>query len=240
MPSFSEESSALSPSLKRDSVTRSEGVHRGEGSAPTSSGMLRAAQADDQEAWRRLVHLYSRRMYRWCRIAGLQPADASNAVQESFAAVARNLHSFRHLGPNDTFRGWLRRIVENKIRDHYRQTSRAVDRPLGGSDAMLRLAGVAEPEVLDSCTQPEVVDWSPARESELCEPTWHTTRPLSAGSPPAGPACASSVGIEGAQSSPSEVQAAISRVRNQVSERLAFLLAGRCRRSIGVRGCPGV
>lgn len=115
-------------------------------SSATSLELLRAAQGCDAEAWRNLVSTYSRRMYRWCRLAGLQPADAANVVQEALAAVARKLSDFRHDQPGATFRGWLRRIVENKITDHFRRQGRRVDLPVGGTDAHSRMASVAWPE----------------------------------------------------------------------------------------------
>lgn len=115
-------------------------------SSATSLELLRAAQGCDAEAWRHLVSTYSRRMYRWCRRAGLQPADAANVVQEALAAVARKLADFRHDQPGATFRGWLRRIVDNKITDHFRRQGRRVDVPLGGTDAQSRMASVAWPE----------------------------------------------------------------------------------------------
>jgi len=101
----------------------------------TSTELLRQAQAEDQTAWQQLVELYSRRMYRWCRRAGLQPADASNTVQEALQAVARNLENFRRDRPSDTFRGWLRRITDNKIRDHFRKQGRTPDVAVGGQDS---------------------------------------------------------------------------------------------------------
>lgn len=115
-------------------------------SSATSLELLRAAQGCDAEAWRHLVSTYSRRMYRWCRRAGLQPADAANVVQEALAAVARKLGDFRHDQPGATFRGWLRRIVENKITDHFRRQGRRVDVAVGGTDAHGRMASVAWPE----------------------------------------------------------------------------------------------
>jgi len=105
----------------------------------TSTTLLRQAQANNQGAWEQLVDLYSRRMYRWCRRAGLQPADAGNVVQESLQAVARKLGDFRRDRPGDTFRGWLRRITDNKIRDHYRQQGRSLDLATGGTDGHQQL-----------------------------------------------------------------------------------------------------
>lgn len=112
----------------------------------TSTQLLRSAQERDEDAWQELVRTYSRRMYRWCRRAGLQPADAANVVQEAFASVARKLGDFRRDRPGGTFRGWLRRIVENKIRDHFRRLGRQVDVPAGGTDAHCRLAQTLQAE----------------------------------------------------------------------------------------------
>ena len=99
------------------------------------------AQADDEDAWRHLVETYSRRIYRWCRQAGLQPADAGNVVQE----VARKLPDFRRDRQGDTFRGWLRRITQNKLRDHFRSLTRCPDRAAGGTDAHQHLMNLTAP-----------------------------------------------------------------------------------------------
>ena len=115
-------------------------------SSVTSPELLRAVQGCDADAWRDLVSTYSRRMYRWCRLSGLQPADAANVVQEALAAVARKMGDFRHDQPGATFRGWLRRIVDNKITDHFRRQQRRVDVPIGGTDAHVRMARVAWPD----------------------------------------------------------------------------------------------
>ena len=48
----------------------------------TSTDLLRQAKANSQTAWEQLVTRYSRRIYRWCRQAGLQPTDAADVAQE--------------------------------------------------------------------------------------------------------------------------------------------------------------
>lgn len=105
----------------------------------TSTSLLRRAQADDADAWQELVTTYSRSIYRWSRRGGLQPADASNVVQEVLRSVARKLPDFRRERKSDTFRGWLRRITQNKLNDFYRNCSKQVDKPAGGTDAHQRL-----------------------------------------------------------------------------------------------------
>src|SRR5215471_1548277 len=86
----------------------------------TSLSTLSRARTNDPEAWRRLVHLYSPLLRRWCAKAGLQPADTADVLQDLFAAVHHNLGGFRKNGPTDSFRGWLWTITRNKIRDHLR------------------------------------------------------------------------------------------------------------------------
>jgi RNA polymerase sigma-70 factor (ECF subfamily) len=90
-------------------------------------------KAQDQAAWERLVSLYSPLVYRWCRQAGLQAADAADVGQEVFRAVARKIADFRRERLGDTFRGWLRAITRNKVRDRLRQ--RPAEAGVGGSDA---------------------------------------------------------------------------------------------------------
>lgn len=133
----------------------------------TSTELLRQAQANNQSAWEQLVGLYSRRMYRWCRRAGLQSADAGNVVQEALQAVARNLGEFRRDRPGDTFRGWLRRITDNKIRDHFRRQGRSLDLATGGSDGYQHLLNLTQ-------QNPSPLTEHPTGAS-LEQPTWDTS-----------------------------------------------------------------
>ena len=99
----------------------SSGSNSGEWQSATSRSLLVRAGENDSAAWQRLVSLYSPLVYRWCRQAGLQRADAADVGQEVFQSVARGLASFRHRRPTDTFRGWLRTITKNKIKDWRRR-----------------------------------------------------------------------------------------------------------------------
>jgi RNA polymerase sigma-70 factor (ECF subfamily) len=88
---------------------------------PTSSTLLSRVRAREQDAWDRLVSLYTPLVYRWCRQAGLQAADAADVGQDVFQAVARRMGDYHHDAAGDTFRGWLRAITRNKIIDHARR-----------------------------------------------------------------------------------------------------------------------
>ena len=110
----------------------------------TSPTLLDRARQNQPGAWERLVELYAPLVYHWCRRSGLLNEDAADIFQEVFRSVAEHLADFRRDRPGDTFRGWLRTITRNKIRDHFR---RVQDQPVaaGGTDAQLRFRDVPDP-----------------------------------------------------------------------------------------------
>jgi RNA polymerase sigma-70 factor (ECF subfamily) len=114
-------------------------------SSATSRSLLARVQAEDPQAWERLVSLYAPLVLDWCRVKGLQDEDVADIFQEVFRAVVANVGSFRKERKGDTFRGWLRRIAQNKLRDHFRRRSREVS-AAGGSSAKERFAQLAEPQ----------------------------------------------------------------------------------------------
>jgi RNA polymerase sigma-70 factor, ECF subfamily len=107
-------------------------------SISTSTGLLERVKIGDADAWRRLARLYSPLVYRWARTWGMQPNDAADVVQETFAAVARGIDGFRADLPQSSFRGWLWTIARNQVRLHYRR-DKGRPHALGGSDARLIL-----------------------------------------------------------------------------------------------------
>jgi RNA polymerase sigma-70 factor (ECF subfamily) len=114
----------------------------------TSPSLLLRVQADDQEAWNRLVDLYAPLIYHWCLRAQLGTEDAADVFQETFRSVAQHIRDFRRDRPGDSFRGWLRTITQNKIRDHFR---RAQNEPkaAGGTDAHVRMNAEPDPISLE-------------------------------------------------------------------------------------------
>ncbi len=113
----------------------------------TSPSLLQAAKENDREAWRRIVDTYSRRIYRWCRQSGLAPDDSSDVVQEVFRAVARKLIDFHHTDRADSFRGWLRTITRNKLRDYHSHRPGRNELAMGGSGAQRLMSEI--PELVD-------------------------------------------------------------------------------------------
>ncbi len=113
-------------------------------SSATSRSLLARVQADEADAWERLVSLYAPLVHQWCRAGGLPDQDAADIFQDVFQAVVAYIGGFRRERDGDTFRGWLRRITQNKVRDHFRRLGReAVG--AGGSSAQERLAQLPGP-----------------------------------------------------------------------------------------------
>lgn len=111
---------------------------------PTSTNLIARACADDQEAWRQLVHIYGVLVHRWCLRAGLQEEDVADVFQETFRTVSRDLTSYSPQKAVGSFRSWLRSIVRSKVADHFRRNQR---QPIGegGTDAQTRMADFVDP-----------------------------------------------------------------------------------------------
>lgn len=130
-------------------MSNSQSITGNEDRPPPSSGtsrsLLERVRADDPLAWERLVALYAPLVLHWCRRWDLQDEDAADIFQEVFQAVATHIAAFRKEKPGDTFRGWLRTITHNKVRDHFRRLGRE-PAGVGGTDAHLRLCQLPAPD----------------------------------------------------------------------------------------------
>jgi RNA polymerase sigma-70 factor (ECF subfamily) len=111
----------------------------------TSLTLLERVRANDQQAWQRLVGLYSPLVYHWCARWQVTDADADDVVQNVFLGVAAGIDSFRRPRPvsppvagevpsKGAFRGWLGAITRNKLRDFYERRQRQ-PAAQGGSEA---------------------------------------------------------------------------------------------------------
>lgn len=71
-------------------------------------------------------------------------------LQDVFQAVVIHVGGFRKERDGDSFRGWLRRITQTKVLDHWRRVARE-PQAAGGSDAHARLAQFPFPEPTEDC-----------------------------------------------------------------------------------------
>ncbi len=63
---------------------------------PTSDTLLVRIRARDEDAWRRLLHLYAPLVLHWCDQWGVRGQDADDIRQDVFQAVAVGLERFHH------------------------------------------------------------------------------------------------------------------------------------------------
>jgi RNA polymerase sigma-70 factor (ECF subfamily) len=115
----------------------------------TSSTLLRQlwGRSPNEEAWRTFLERYGPLIYRWCRRSGLQHADAEEVSAAVSADLARAMRDFAY-DPCRRFRGWLRTVVRNAVRDLLRRRQRHPgDRGSGDSEVRQALEQVAVPDL---------------------------------------------------------------------------------------------
>jgi RNA polymerase sigma-70 factor, ECF subfamily len=135
---------------------RSDGSGGPQTSTGTSRSLLERVKADDPAAWERLVALYAPLVFHWCRRWDLQDQDVADICQDVFQAVVAHIDTFRKEKQSDTFRGWLRTILRNKVHDHFRRLGHE-GRGVGGTDAQRRFAQLpmGQPEEQDKTPREE-------------------------------------------------------------------------------------
>src|SRR5215510_11946966 len=83
--------------------------------------LLQRLRSREQDAWTRMLHLYTPMVRAWCHHQGVEGADADDVTQDVFQGVATGLEQFQKDRPGDTFRGWLRGITRHKLVDFFRR-----------------------------------------------------------------------------------------------------------------------
>ncbi len=87
----------------------------------TSISLLaRLKTADAEHSWSRFVDLYTPLIFYWAKKQGLGEADASDLVQDVMILLVRELPKFQY-DRGRSFRGWLRTLTINKLRDRQRR-----------------------------------------------------------------------------------------------------------------------
>lgn len=100
----------------------------------TSASLLDSLQHSSNEmAWQRLVDLYSPLIRGWLKRFGVDQSDTDDVVQEVLAVVVRRFPEFHRQPHVGAFRGWLRSISANCMRDHWRRKNKQ-PAAVGGSD----------------------------------------------------------------------------------------------------------
>jgi RNA polymerase sigma-70 factor (ECF subfamily) len=85
-----------------------------------ASLLERLRQPLDQDAWGRFAELYTPLLFYWARRRGLEANAAADLVQDVFLVLVRKLPEFVY-DPNKSFRSFLRKVLQNKAREHQRR-----------------------------------------------------------------------------------------------------------------------
>jgi RNA polymerase sigma-70 factor (ECF subfamily) len=95
--------------------------------ATRPSLLLQLRNGCAEDAWGTFVALYAPLVFRYCRLRGLQDADAEDVTQE----VLLKVRHFEYDPERGRFRGWLATVTGHAIERVWRQANRN-GRPLGG------------------------------------------------------------------------------------------------------------
>jgi RNA polymerase sigma factor (sigma-70 family) len=114
-----------------------------------TSLLMRIRDPQDAESWRTFLELYMPLVLRYCRLRGLQDADAADVTQEVMAQVARSMRAFGYQPERGRFRDWLGKLTRRKINRHLKKKNLGTTG--AGGAAMLAVlknlkAGKADPE----------------------------------------------------------------------------------------------
>jgi RNA polymerase sigma-70 factor (ECF subfamily) len=107
---------------------------------PTLLERLRGAH--DEAAWNWFVEIYTPLLFFWARRCGENEDDAADLVQEVFVTLVQTLPTFEYDRAGN-FRGWLRVLLTNKLRDRLRRQVR-LEKALEQRPADFELPDIAE------------------------------------------------------------------------------------------------
>ncbi len=96
-----------------------------------ASLLLRVQDPADRESWNEFVSIYTPQIYLWAMRFGLQETDAEDATQIVLIKLVQSLRKFRYDRSKGAFRGWLKTVSQNAVRDLFRNLNR-VEHGLGG------------------------------------------------------------------------------------------------------------
>ncbi|HUN82661.1 MAG TPA: sigma-70 family RNA polymerase sigma factor [Phycisphaerae bacterium] len=82
-----------------------------------ASLLLRIKDRRDDTAWRQFDEIYRPMLYHFALSRGLKDAEAEDVVQYCMAAVQEQIHAFDYDPTKGRFKGWLRTLVNNRIRN---------------------------------------------------------------------------------------------------------------------------
>lgn len=104
-------------------------------------------------AWTQFQGRYEQTIYRWCVRCRLQPAAAEAVTQAVLVRLYEKLPEHQHQ-PDKRFRSWLKAVVNNAVRDVFRNAqNHTADFAEGGSGVQELLANVEAPAAFEQLAE---------------------------------------------------------------------------------------
>ena len=95
---------------------------------PTRRSLLsRLKSWDNQDSWRDFFNTYWRFIYDFAVKAGLNEAQAEDAVQETIISVAQQMPGFKYDPALGSFKSWLMQITRRRVADQLRKCYRTAE-----------------------------------------------------------------------------------------------------------------
>ena len=115
----------------------------------TSTTLLqRLKDENDTDAWNDFVNRYSPKVFEWCRKNSLQDSDAADVTQQVLLKLVTTMRSFDYDSRRGSFRGWLKTVTANAVKDLARQWQRRNVRAAGDTVTAEQLSSLADPRAL--------------------------------------------------------------------------------------------
>jgi RNA polymerase sigma-70 factor (ECF subfamily) len=131
--------------------------------------LVRIRDAQDADSWKLFVELYTPLVLGYCRLRGLQDADAADVTQEVMARVARSMHAFQYSRERGRFRDWLGTVTRNQVNRHLAR-QKGGGAPANGDAMPEALANLA---AVDSDTE-----WTAEFNAQILRAALDRVRPL--------------------------------------------------------------
>lgn len=109
--------------------------------------LLRIRDLNDADAWKEFLDLYGPRIFGWCRRYRLQEADATDVTQDVLTRLVKAMRTFDYDPRRGSFRGWLKTVTNNTLRDLAATWSRP-DRGSGDSKVAQSLQSIQAPDAM--------------------------------------------------------------------------------------------
>ena len=110
--------------------------------------LAKLANQQNEGAWERFVEIYSPHVNRWCKKFGLQENDASDVTQDVLLKLLNAMQEFDYSPSKGSFRGWLKTVTSNMIRD-LKKSAKRRDDGSGDTKVMQQIANISDASAFD-------------------------------------------------------------------------------------------